>query len=82
MPAMNIKEWTDMGWDASEDGAKGYSVGHKSDVRCTRCGESGPWTLRVLSNGVLAHRDYAVCRCGEIQHIDAIWPNIAKPTPK
>lgn len=79
---MNIEQWTEMGWDATEDGSGGYSVGRKSDVRCSRCGKPGPWTLRVLPNGEMAHRDYAVCRCGEIRHAAAVWPDVRRPIPQ
>ena len=76
---MDTGEWTALGWTVQVDGSGGFSVGRNSDAVCNRCGQSGPWTLRALLNGELAHRDYAVCRCGEVRHIEAVWPGVPRP---
>lgn len=79
MQMANVGEWRAAEWDAAEDGANGFSLGRGSDTVCGRCGQPGPWTLRLLPNGELAHRDYAVCRCGELLHVEAVWPDAPMP---
>lgn len=76
---MDISKWTAQGWTVGEDGSGGFSVGRDSKEVCSRCGQPGPWTLRALPNGELAHRDYAVCRCGEMRHAEAVWPSAPRP---
>ena len=76
---MDKGEWTALGWTVGEDGSGGFSIGRDSEAACNRCGRPGPWTLRGLPNGELAHRDYAVCRCGEMRHAEAVWPGAPRP---
>ena len=76
---MDTGEWTALGWTVRADGTDSFAVSRDSDVVCRRCGQPGPWTLRVLPNGELAHRDYAVCRCGEMLHTEVVWPGSPRP---
>ena len=75
----NKAEWNSLGWTTKDDSVKGFSITRDSDMICNRCGQAGPWMLRALSGGELAHRDYAVCRCGELVHVSAVWPGAQRP---
>lgn len=75
----NKAEWSSLGWTAKDDNVKGFSITRDSDMICGRCGQAGPWMLRALPDGELAHRDYAVCRCGEMVHVSAVWPDAPRP---
>lgn len=76
----DVGEWTALGWTAAPDGSPdSFSLGRESRLACSRCGMAGPWTLRLLPNGELAHRDYAVCRCGELGHAADVWPDAQRP---
>lgn len=72
-------DWDNLGWSTEDDGAGGFIITRDTDVLCKRCEIAGPWNLRSLSNGELAHRDYAVCRCGELSHVDSVWPGAPRP---
>lgn len=74
-------EWDSMGWTTKDDTVNGFSITRDSDFVCGRCRQPGPWTLRALPNGELAHRDYAVCRCGELLRITTVWPDVPRPLP-
>lgn len=76
---MRKSDWEELGWDVGNEHEGCFSITRSSDVTCTRCGEPGPWTLRMLPNQELAYRDYAVCRCGELAHVNMVWPGIARP---
>ena len=76
---MEKSDWEELGWTVGDEHEGCYSITHGSDVLCSRCGEPGPWMLRMLPNLELAHRDHAVCRCGELMHINAVWPGITRP---
>ncbi|MCE2508883.1 MAG: hypothetical protein J4G04_06260 [Nitrosopumilaceae archaeon] len=75
----DIEDWNMAGWTTAEDGAGGFSISRDSKTVCARCGQPGPWSLRSLVNGELAHRDYAVCRCGEMLHAEFVWPDAPRP---
>ena len=72
--------WESMGWSTQDYSVGGYSITRYSSYMCGRCGHAGPWLLRALPNEELAHRDYAVCRCGELVHAETVWPGSARPT--
>lgn len=72
-------DWEVLGWSTGDDASGGFTVSRDSSAICERCTLSGPWNLRILANGEMAYRDYAVCRCGELNHIDNIWPDAPKP---
>ena len=72
-------EWEGLGWTTRDDNVKGFNITRDSEVTCDKCGDAGPWTLRVLPNGEMAHRDHAVCRCGELMHASSVWPGAARP---
>lgn len=75
----NKAEWSSLGRTTKDDSVKGFSITRDSDMVCSRCGQAGPWMLRALPGGDLAHRDYAVCRCGELVHVSAVWPDAPGP---
>lgn len=76
----SVDGWTALGWTATPDGNPDtFSLGRESELVCARCSEPGPWTLRLLPNGELAHRDYAVCRCGELRYVADVWPGAQMP---
>lgn len=82
MRMADIEDWNTAGWTTAEDGTGGFSISRDSETVCGRCGQPGPWSLRSLPNGELAHRDYAVCRCGELLHAEAVWPGTPRPVPR
>lgn len=76
----SVNEWTALGWTAKSEGLEDtYSLGRESGLVCDRCGLAGPWTLRLLPDGELAHRNHAVCRCGELRRIESVWPGAPMP---
>ena len=76
---MKKSDWEELGWDVDDENEGCFSITRNSNVSCIRCGEPGPWKLRMLPNRELAYRDYAVCRCGELVHVNTVWPGIDRP---
>ncbi|MXX20214.1 MAG: hypothetical protein F4Y82_05415 [Cenarchaeum sp. SB0665_bin_23] len=72
-------DWKSLGWSTEDDGTGGFTASRDSSTICERCNMPGPWYLRILLNGELAHQDYAVCCCGELRHTSTVWPDAPGP---